>query len=85
MIVAASMAIAMLAFIPACQLASMANVAALYGTKPVFTATLGWLWLTEKIRPATLLAIVPMAAGTCVLVWETGIDSNFVGSALASP
>ncbi|MER9938379.1 DMT family transporter [Mesorhizobium sp. M0088] len=83
MVVAASLAIALLAFIPACQLTSIANVAALYGTTPVFTAILGWLWLGEKIRPATLLAIVTMAAGTCVLVWGTDLDSDFVGSALA--
>ncbi|KUM26747.1 hypothetical protein AU467_19660 [Mesorhizobium loti] len=78
------MAIALLAFIPACQLTSIANVAALYGTAPVFTALLGWLWLGEKIRPATKLAIAAMAAGAGVLVWGAGLDSDFVGNALAA-
>ncbi|AZO22635.1 EamA/RhaT family transporter [Mesorhizobium sp. M1E.F.Ca.ET.045.02.1.1] len=81
--VAASLALALLAFIPACQLTSIANVAALYGTTPVFTAIMGWLWLGEKIRPATLLAIVMMAAGICVLVWGTDLDSDLIGNALA--
>ncbi|WP_136620896.1 MULTISPECIES: DMT family transporter [Mesorhizobium] len=83
MIVAASLAIALLAFIPACQLTSIANVAVLYGTTPIFTAILGWLWLGETIRPATMLAIVTMSAGTGVLVWGTSLDSEFVGNALA--
>ncbi|MER9473659.1 DMT family transporter [Mesorhizobium sp. M0520] len=82
MIVATCWAIAMLAFIPACQLTSIANVAAIYAATPVFTAILAWLWLREKFRAGTLLAIATILAGTCVLVWGAGSGASLLGNAL---
>ncbi|MDX8462457.1 DMT family transporter [Mesorhizobium humile] len=83
MIVAGSLALTMLAFIPACQLTSIANVAAIYVTTPVFTAILAWLWLGEKIGPTTICAVVTILIGSCVLVEGTSSASDFFGSSFA--
>ncbi|WP_353017773.1 EamA family transporter [Mesorhizobium sp. M0854] len=83
LIVAACLALAMLAFIPACQLTSIANGAAIYATTPVFTAILAWLWLGEQIQPGILFAVVMVVAGSCVLVCGTVSGSDIVGDAFA--
>ncbi|TGQ29437.1 DMT family transporter [Mesorhizobium sp. M00.F.Ca.ET.216.01.1.1] len=81
--VAAFLAVSMLAFIPALQLTSVANVAVIFATTPVLTAVFARLWLGEVLHRTALLAGVTILAGTCVLVWGSGFGSDLVGNALA--
>lgn len=82
-IVATCWAIGMLAFIPACQLTSIANVAAIYAATPIFTAILARLWLREKLRVPALVAIATIFAGTSVLIWGAGSGDSLLGNALS--
>ncbi|WP_189363173.1 DMT family transporter [Mesorhizobium sp. M4A.F.Ca.ET.022.05.2.1] len=83
MIVAACLSLSMLAFIPACQLTSIASGAAIYATTPVFTTILAGLWLGEQIGPGIVFAVVLIIAGSCVLICGSDSGSNFVGDAFA--
>src|SRR5262245_49221874 len=55
-LVAALSALAMLAFIPALQMTSVANVAVIVATQPFIAAGLAYVWFREAARWRTLLA-----------------------------
>jgi len=60
--------LASLAFIFSFKLTYVANVAIIYATAPFLAAGLGWLFLAERLRPATLLAAAASLAGVAVVV-----------------
>ena len=61
-------AIGMIAFIPALQLTSAANVAVIGATAPFMAAGLAWMWFAEAPRARTLLASVIALAGVALIV-----------------
>ena len=60
--------IGMIAFIPALQLTSAANVAVIGATAPFMAAGLAWVWFGEAPRPRTLLASAIALAGVALIV-----------------
>ncbi|MGJ4952117.1 DMT family transporter [Bradyrhizobium sp. HKCCYLS20291] len=67
-LVACFSAVAMLAFIPALQLTSTANVAIVIAAQPFITAAIAWLWLREAPSAATMLASLIAFAGIAITV-----------------
>ena len=66
-LVACLSTIAMVTFIPALQLTSVANVAIIIAAQPFVAAGLAWIWFRERARLRTLLAC--LAASLCALGW----------------
>ncbi|WP_035655898.1 DMT family transporter [Bradyrhizobium sp. STM 3809] len=67
-LVACLSTLAMLAFIPALQLTSAANVAIVIAAQPFTTAAIAWFWLREKPSNATILASLVAFGGIAVTV-----------------
>ncbi|SIT54719.1 conserved membrane hypothetical protein [Mesorhizobium prunaredense] len=83
MAIAICLAVNMLAFIPACQFTSTANAFIIFSAGPVLTGILAWLWLSEDLRPATIVAAITILIGTYVLVAGAGSKSELFGNAFA--
>lgn len=81
--VAACSAVSILAFIPALQMTSVANVSVIYSSTPVVTALLAALFLGEAFRQSMLLVGLLIALGTGVVVWNSGFGSDLIGNMLA--
>jgi len=74
---------ASLAFIFAFKLTYVANVAVIFATAPFLSAGLGWIFLKERFRPATLTAAAISLVGV-VLVVAAGVGAGkLLGDALA--
>src|SRR5215510_11720607 len=75
-LVASLSALAMLAFIPALQMTSVANVAVIVATQPFIAAGLAWLWLREAARWRTLLASLVVSIGVVMTVSQSLADAE---------
>ena len=75
--------LAMVAFIPALQMTSVANVAVIIATQPFIAAGLAWIWFREAARPRTLLASLIAFIGVAITVSQSLGHSDLRGIALA--
>lgn len=75
--------LAMVAFIPALQMTSVANVAVIIATQPFIAAGLAWIWFREAARARTLLASLVAFIGIAITVSQSMGDSDLRGIALA--
>jgi drug/metabolite transporter (DMT)-like permease len=83
-LVACLSTLAMLAFIPALQMTSTANVAIVIAAQPFTTAALAWLWLREEPSAATMLASLVAFGGIALTVSGavTAADYRAIGLAV---
>jgi drug/metabolite transporter (DMT)-like permease len=79
---AALSAIGMVAFIPALQLTSAANVAVIGATAPFMAAGLAWAWFGEAPRPRTLLASAIALGGVAMIVGGASAAADIRGLVL---
>jgi drug/metabolite transporter (DMT)-like permease len=82
-LVAALSTLGMVAFIPALQLTSVANVAVINAAGPFVAAGLAWLWLRETVRTGTLAASLVAFAGVAIIVGNAAAGSDLRGIGLA--
>jgi len=82
-LVASLSTLGMIAFIPALQLTSVSNVAIIIATGPFATAALAWIWLRERPRWQTLVAMAVAFCGIVIIVGGAGGRSDVIGIALA--
>jgi drug/metabolite transporter (DMT)-like permease len=82
-LVASLSTLAMLCFIPALQLTSVANVAIIIATGPFVAAALAWIWLREAARWRTMLASLAALCGVAIIVGDARASSDILGIALA--
>jgi drug/metabolite transporter (DMT)-like permease len=73
----------MMAFIPALQTTSVANVAIINATGPFVAACIAWLWLGERAPRHTLVASLGALAGVVIMVGGTRASADLLGIALA--
>src|SRR4051794_18268282 len=81
-LVASLSTVAMITFIPALQLTSVANVAVIIATGPFVAAALAWIWLREAARWQTMLASVAALCGVAIIVGNARASSDILGIAL---
>lgn len=74
---------ASLAFIFSFKLTYVANVAIIYAAAPFLAAGLGWLFLAERLRAATLLAAAFSLTGVGVVVAGGISAGNVLGDGVA--
>jgi drug/metabolite transporter (DMT)-like permease len=82
-LVACLSTIGMVAFIPALQLTSVANVAIFVAAQPFAAAAIAWIWLREVASPRTLLAMLVAFVGIVVIVSGAAGGADYGGIALA--
>jgi drug/metabolite transporter (DMT)-like permease len=82
-LVASLSTLGMVAFIPALQLTSVANVAVINAAGPFLAAALAWIWLREAARLRTLLASLVALCGVTIIVGSAGDISDICGIGLA--
>ena len=82
-LVASLSTLAMVAFIPALQMTSVANVAVIVATQPFIAAGLAWLWFREAARRRTLLASLVAFIGVAITVSQSVASSDLRGIGLA--
>jgi drug/metabolite transporter (DMT)-like permease len=82
-LVASLSTLGMIAFIPALQLTSVSNVAIIIATGPFATAALAWIWLRERPRWQTLVAMAVAFCGIAIIVGGAGGRADIIGIALA--
>jgi drug/metabolite transporter (DMT)-like permease len=82
-LVASLSALAMLAFIPALQMTSVANVAVIVATQPFIAAGLAYVWFREAARWRTLLASLIAFIGVVITVSQSMAGADLRGIALA--
>jgi len=75
--------LAMVAFIPALQMTSVANVAVIIATQPFIAAGLAFIWFREVARTRTLLASLVAFIGVLITVSQSLGHSDLRGIALA--
>jgi drug/metabolite transporter (DMT)-like permease len=75
--------IAMVTFIPALQLTSVANVAIIIAAQPFVAAAMAWIWFREKAALRTLLASLVALGGVAIIVGGAGGGADSAGIALA--
>lgn len=63
----------------AIQTTTVANAVFLFAASPLVTALLGWLFLAEKVRKDTWIAILIALAGIFIMVRENLAGGAFVG------
>src|SRR3954470_6965258 len=67
-LVAGLSTLAMVTFIPALQMTSVANVAIIIAAQPFAAAALAWIWFREAARLRTLLAALVALGGVAIIV-----------------
>jgi drug/metabolite transporter (DMT)-like permease len=82
-LVACLSTLAMVTFIPALQLTSVANVAIIIAAQPFAAAALAWIWLRETARLRTLLASLVALGGVAVIVSGAAGGADVRGIGLA--
>jgi drug/metabolite transporter (DMT)-like permease len=82
-LVACLSTLGMVAFIPALQLTSVANVAIIIAVQPFAAAAIAWIWLREPASSRTLLASLVALIGVAIIV--SGVDraADYRGVGLA--
>jgi drug/metabolite transporter (DMT)-like permease len=82
-LVACLSTLAMVTFIPALQLTSVANVAIIIAAQPFAAAALAWIWFRETARWRTLLASLVALGGVAIMVSGAAGAADFNGIGLA--
>jgi drug/metabolite transporter (DMT)-like permease len=82
-LVACLSTLGMVAFIPALQLTSVANVAIFVAAQPFAAAAIAWIWLRESASPRTLLASLVAFVGIVVIVSGAAGAADYRGIGLA--
>jgi len=82
-LVAGLSALAMVTFIPALQLTSVANVAIIIAAQPFAAAALAWIWFRETARLRTLLASLVALSGVVIIVSGAAGAADVRGIGLA--
>ncbi len=82
-LVACLSTLAMVTFIPALQLTSVANVAIIIAAQPFAAAALAWIWFRETARLRTLLAALVALGGVAIIVSGAAGGSDIRGIGLA--
>src|ERR1700682_2745798 len=82
-LVASLSTLGMVCFIPALQLTSVSNVAAIIATGPFVAAAFAWIWLREAARWQTMLASLVALCGVAIIVGNTRAGADLLGIALA--
>lgn len=72
-----------LTFITAVFTTSTANVVFILAFNPMFAALLSWMFLGERPKPATFLAMVAMIAGVAIIVSDSVGSGNLFGDVMA--
>src|ERR1700710_1527339 len=75
--------LAMVTFIPALQLTSVANVAIIIAAQPFAAAALAWIWFRERARLRTLLASLVTLGGVAIIVSGAAGAADVRGIGLA--
>ena len=82
-LVAGLSTLAMVAFIPALQLTSVANVAIIIAAQPFAAAALAWTWFRETARLRTLLAALVALGGVAIIASGAAGGADVRGIGLA--
>jgi drug/metabolite transporter (DMT)-like permease len=82
-LVAGLSTLAMVTFIPALQLTSVANVAIIIAAQPFAAAALAWIWFRETARLRTLLAALVALGGVAIIVSGAAGAADVRGIGLA--
>lgn len=81
LIVAALYGVSSVFFIIGVYNTSTANLVFILALNTTFSAALSWIFLGEKLRMGTMLAMAAMIAGVLVIVWDSFGTGNLVGDA----
>lgn len=81
---AAAFAVSMGAFINALEYMRVANVLVFHAASPFFAALLAWIFIRERPRPATLLAVCLSLIGVAVMVAGAIGPNDLIGDALSA-
>lgn len=81
--VAVFYALSSIAFITAIYNTSTANVVFILAFNTMFAALLSWVFLRERPRPATLVAMAAMIAGVLIIVGDGIAAGNLFGDMMA--
>lgn len=81
--VAALYGLGSITFITAVFNTSTANLVFILAFNPMFSALLSWLFLGERPRPATFIAMAAMIAGVAIIVGDSMGSGHLFGNALA--
>ena len=81
--VAGLYAMSSITFMTAVYNTSTANLVFILAFNTVFAALLSWIFLREKPRPVTFLAMAAMIGGVAIIVWDGIGTGNLLGDALA--
>ena len=71
------------AFIPAFKLTSIANVALIWGTAPLVSALLAWVWLRETMSDRFFISCLIVLVGVGILVADSVGGVHLLGDSLA--
>ncbi len=82
--VAALYGVSSITFLMAIYLTSTANVVFILAFNTMFAALLSWLFLGERPRPATFLAMAAMILGVGIIVSDSLGSGNLLGDLLAA-
>jgi drug/metabolite transporter (DMT)-like permease len=82
-LVAGLSTLAMVSFIPALQLTSVANVAIIIAAQPFVAAAIAWIWLGERASARTLLASLAALGGVAIVVSGAEAVTDYRGIGLA--
>ena len=82
-LVACLSTLAMVTFIPALQLTSVANVAILIAAQPFAAAALAWIWFRETARLRTMLTSLVALGGVAIIVSGAAGAADVRGIGLA--
>ena len=70
-------------FMAAVYSTSTANLVFILAFNTMFSALLAWIFLGEKLRAATLLAMAAMIVGVAIIVWDSIGTGNLFGDFMA--
>ena len=81
--VASLYALSSITFMTAVYNTSTANLVFILAFNTMFAALLSWIFLRERPRPATFIAMAAMIVGVAIIVWDGIGTGNLLGDALA--
>jgi drug/metabolite transporter (DMT)-like permease len=81
---AVAFAVSMAAFINALTYMRVANVLVFHAASPFFAALLAWVFIRERPRPATLLAVCVSLGGVAIMVAGAMGPNDLMGDALSA-
>jgi drug/metabolite transporter (DMT)-like permease len=81
---AVAFAVSMAAFINALTYMPVANVLVFHAASPFFAALLAWVFIRERPRPATLLAVCVSLGGVAIMVGGAIGPNDLIGDALSA-